>query len=153
MATRKVLAVLVFAVFSSVALNRAMAQETTTTTTKTKTTTTTTEKDSKKADKGKAVEGQAAGKSDEAKGKGHDAQAKGKDKCGAAEYEGRDENKKHGYICREADTCTKNCNLWKSRKDNSDATWIANQGTFVEVTDKDRRNFKYYCVCEEKKKE
>jgi hypothetical protein len=149
MATRKVSSVLAASILVFFSLTyRAMAQETTTTTTKTTTT-----KDSKKADKGKAAEGQAAGKSDEAKGKGHEGQAKAKDKCGAAEFEKRDEGKKQGYICREADTCTKTCTLWRSRKDNSDAEWVANQGKWVEVTDQDRRNFKYYCVCEDAKKQ
>jgi DNA invertase Pin-like site-specific DNA recombinase len=146
MMTKKIMATLVLAVFSSVAVaNRAIAQEPTRA-----------EKDAKKADKGKTAEAPPTGqKSEEDKGKGHEGERKETNKCNAAKLETReiDKKTKSGYICSAADTCTKACNLWRTGKSPTanESEFVAKQDEWKEVSDGDRRNYRYSCKCEDAK--
>ena len=143
MLIRKTLTCLAVVLFSAAFPGRrAAAQETTTATTK-------------KADKAKKTEDQpSAQKPEEPRRKDHEGEKKGA-KCDPPKLQkGTGDNaKKDGYVCEASKDCDKACNLWRKHKDpsNNYDEFVAKQGEWAEATTEQRRNFKYYCQCEEAK--
>ena len=118
-----------------------------------------TTKKGKESDKSKPAQDQpkSTDSKDQAKAGDHakDGETAKGDKCDAPKFqkgEG-DNSKKDGYLCEASKNCDKACNLWRKHKEpsNNYDEFVAKQGEWKEATTDDRRNFRYYCKCEEAK--